>query len=217
VFLEKQLQGMDTSWAVLNAGVSGNDPFFDWKMVQKLWSDFAVERIVFLVNTTDVHDVQIRGGMGRFLPSGELAYSSGPWWEPVYAVSLVSRLFFHGVMKVEKNLMTAEEHVRTMRHAAGLIAGLFRDHVLPCSQESGTDVLVVLHPLSNETDGSTTVYELLRDSLMAVGGLRVTDCRTCVTDSSDSESLYWPNDRHFKPEGYARLAQCIFERNFAPS
>lgn len=215
VLLEKHLRIQDTSWAVINARVSGNDPFFDWMMVKKLRTDHAIEKVVFLINTTDVNDVQMRGGMARFLPSGELDYPGGPWWEPLYAVSFVSRLFFHGVLKVERNLMTSEEHLSSMNHAVRLMAGLFIDHVVPYAEENGIALHVVLHPMADETRGQATVYEMLRDALNGVQGLSFTDCMADIADHADPQSLYWPNDRHFKPDGYARLAQCVYERNFA--
>jgi lysophospholipase L1-like esterase len=213
--LECSLRADDTSWAVINAGVSGNDPFFDWMMLKKLRTDYPIEKVVFLINTTDVNDVQMRGGMARFLPSGELDYPEGPWWEPLYAVSFVSRLFFHGVLKVERNLMTSEEHLKSMNHAVGLLARLFSDHIVPYAEENGIAIYVVLHPMADETRGQATVYEMLRDALNGVQGLSFTDCMADIADHADPQSLYWPNDRHFKPDGYARLAQCVYGRNFA--
>jgi len=209
VLLEKHLRADDPSWAVINAGVSGNDPFFDYKMLRKLHGGFDIEHVVFLINTTDVNDVQMRGGMERFLPSGKLDYPDGPWWEPIYAVSFVSRLFFHGVLKVERNLMTSDDHSRTMLLAIDRLAELFRAEVVPYAREHGFGVHVVTHPLPHEALGDTAVYSQLALALSSVSGITFRDCRPDLIRSSGVEQLYWPNDRHFRPEGYARLATCV--------
>jgi hypothetical protein len=213
--LEKHLHEQDTSWAVVNARVSGNDPFFDWMMVHKLLADYDIEKVVFLINTMDVNDIQMRGGMERFLQSGELDYPDGPWWVPLYAVSFVSSLFLHGVIQVGRKLMTSEEHVLSMQHAIGLIAELFSGHVIPDAEENGISGHAVLHPLLDETRGQATVYRPLKDALSGVQWLSFTNCMADIVSNTDSETLYWSNDRHFKPIGYARLAQCVYERNFA--
>jgi hypothetical protein len=209
VLLEKHLRQDDPSRAVINAGVSGNDPFFDYQMLRKLHPEFDIQHVVFLINTTDVNDVQMRGGMERFLPSGKLDYPDGPWWEPIYAVSFVSRLFFHSVLKVERNLMTSDDHSRTMLLAIDQLAELFRAEVVPFAREHGFGVHVITHPLLHEALEDTTVYSKLALALSSVSGITFRDCRRDLIRGTGVEQLYWPNDRHFRPEGYALLATCV--------
>jgi len=211
VLLEKQLQARDTSWAVINGGVSGNDPFFDWQMLKKLHAAFAITDVVFLINSTDINDVQMRGGMERFLPSGELNYTDGPWWEPIYAISFVSRLFFHGVMKVERNLMTSEAHVHTMTSASLQIGQLFREVVVPFCESNAIRVHIVTHPLPHEFSENSEVYERMQSVLSNISGVSQCDCRIPLQRFANGDELYWPNDRHFKPKGYALLSECVFQ------
>ncbi len=207
--LESHLREKDPSWAVINGGVSGNDPFFDWQMLRKLNSEYAMAHVVFLINSTDVNDIQMRGGMERFLPSGKLNYTDGPWWEPIYAFSFVSRLFVHGVLKVERNLMTSEENMRTIDLAIERLGHLFETEVIPYCQNNGIKVHIIAHPLSHELIGSSDVYEQLTTVLKGLPEVSFSDCRPFIQQKSDIDQLYWPHDRHFKPSGYALLSQCV--------
>lgn len=213
VLLEQRLQqyDADNEWSVINAGVSGNDPFFDWKMVQKLTARYQVSHIVFLLNTTDINDIQMRGGMERFVESGYLDYPDGPWWEPIYAISFVSRLFFHGFCGVQMNLMTNSEASMAKKRALSHLQRLFEDHVVPFSIERGIHVNVVCHPLANETPDPASDYGLLVQTLSDIRRISFLDGFTGLSLAGYGDQLYYPNDGHMTPLGYAMLSDLVFK------
>lgn len=209
--LEELLRRDDPSWTVLNAGVSGNDPFFDWQMLRKLHLNYPMERVIFLVNTTDINDVMMRGGMERFLPSGKLNYRDAPWWEPIYAVSFVSRLFFHGVMGVGMDLLKPEEKQALRREALKQMRDLFENHVGPFGRKNGVRVCVVAMPMRHEVQSPWGDYTALIGALADMPGIELADLRPTLADAADVDGLYWPNDGHFRPGGYALMSEKIHQ------
>lgn len=202
---------------IINGGVSGNDPFFDWQMLQKLNSQYPPEHVIFMVNATDISDVMMRGGLERFLPSGRLNYRDAPWWEPIYAVSFVSRLFFHGIVGVGMDLLKPEEKQALRRDALKQLRDLFENHVAAYAKKNGIKVSVVAMPLRHEVHTASEDYRDLTTVLSGIPDIEFADCRPLLMAHADTDGLYWPRDGHFRPMGYKLLAECVHQLLFAAS
>lgn len=211
------LMMMNSPLHIINGGVSGNDPFFDFQMLQKLQANYQPEQVIFLVNTTDINDVMMRGGLERFLPSGRLNYRDAPWWEPIYAVSFVSRLFFHGIVGVGMDLLKAEEKQAYRIEALSQIRDLFKNHVAAFAKKNGIKVSVVTMPLRYEMQSASEDYTYLIGALSGIPDIEFIDCRPMLMAHADIDGLYWPRDGHFQPVGYARLAECVYHHVFISS
>jgi hypothetical protein len=217
VLLGQLLNKEGPEWDVMNLGVSGNDPFFDWQMLQKVYSQYPPEQVIFMVNTTDINDVMMRGGLERFLPSGKLNYRDAPWWEPIYAVSFVSRLFFHGIVGVGMDLLKPEEKQALRKEVLKQMRDLFETQVAAFAKKNGIKVSVVAMPLIYELDEASGEYMDLIDVLSGIADIELIDCRPMLMVGTDSDDLYWPRDGHFRPVGYARLAECVHQLLFTSS
>lgn len=217
VLLTNFLKSDDSSLFVFNAGTAGNDPFFDFKMLQKLSSEIEVAKVIFLVNTSDVNDVVSRGGYDRFLEEGKLKYRSPPWWEVLYASSMVFRLFMHNAMDIHYNLMTYEETDRANFEAAGEIYSLFHNRILPWSKEKEIPVVIVLHPFLSEIDQPFKTYTYLDEKLSKLKGVKYYNTRLGMKNHmGNPNDYYWLKDGHFNPRGYSILAKEIYENIFKP-
>lgn len=209
--LRKQLYLIDTSSDVLNAGIAGNDIFFDWKMVHKLKDKYELKTLIFVLNTTDINDVATRGGNERFLPNGRLSYPKRPLWESIYALSFVSRLFAHNVLELDYNLQTTQERINEEEIAIKKIVLLIKNDIAPWTKQKGLDLLFVVHPLKHEFEGNAVIYEKLVFLLRGIDGLKVIDCMPELKKQASSEDLYWKLDGHFKPAGYNIIAKVVID------
>ncbi len=210
--LEKHLQTWDSSIAVLNAGISGSDPFFDFKRLQSLHAQFNVSTAIFMVNHSDCMDVMTRGGNDRFLVNG-LQYRKGLWWEPFYAVSHVFRVFIQSAYGLNHMLMTSKQQEEEEKKAIELIARLFEDQIKPWCNEQDINLKIVLQPLGSEVNYDYVCYSMMQKFLNQTG-TDFFDLRDSLQTIPSAELLYWPIDGHFKPIGYATTANFIFNRFF---
>src|SRR5207253_1377665 len=131
VLLENYLRNTDPKIEVFNAGISGNDPFFDFKALQKLSQEFNVHAAVFLVNSTDIEDVLHRGGDERFAPDGTVHYQPTPRWERLYACSYLFRLLIHNFFKFDFCYHTEQEHLQLEQKACQKLHRLFTEQIIP--------------------------------------------------------------------------------------
>lgn len=215
--LNQLINGHDSNYAVFNAGTAGNDPFFDFTMLKKLHQKISFHEVLFLINTSDVNDVVIRGGMERFVDNG-LQYRKAPFWEPFYAVSYVFRLFAHNLFDLNYNLMTYEKNDRLNLEAVELISVLFKDEIVPFTKENDLNVKVVLHPFFAEFENPYHIYDSLSSKMSRIEGLNFYDSRSDIIDRINKpEEIYWMNDAHFKPRGYAMLSRLIFKNMYRDS
>lgn len=214
----KILQGLlkkeHESYAIFNGGTAGNDPFFDFMMLKKLYNKFNSNEVLFLINTSDVNDVVIRGGLERFTENG-IVYRKAPFWEPLYAVSFVFRLIAHNLFDINYNLMTYEKNDQLNIQAVESIASLFENEISPWSKEHQLDVKVVLHPFISEMESSYYIYDSLSSKMSKIEGLAFYNCRPeFMSTINDPKEIYWMKDRHFNPRGYSLLARFIFENMY---
>ncbi len=209
--LRNYIVAKDSLQDVLNAGVAGNDIFFDWKMLQKLQDRYQLKQLIFLMNVTDVNDVATRGGKERFKPDGFLQFKARPAWEPLYAVSFVFRLFMHNVFKLDYNLQTEQQVTARNAEALNKIQELMKKEIIPWSQQHGTGILFVLHPLRHQVKENDLLYRQMLYTLQQVNGAKVLDCLPAIKTQNRAEDLYWPNDQHFKPAGYNIIANLVID------
>ena len=63
---------------VINAGISGSDPFFEYQLLKERLLKYNPNMVIVAINSSDIDDLIIRGGMERFQPGGILKYKEGP-------------------------------------------------------------------------------------------------------------------------------------------
>ncbi len=209
--LRRYVNAHDSDIDVLNAGVPGNDIFFDWQMVQKLKQRYWIKQLIFIMNTTDVNDVAVRGGSERFDSNGSLHYKKGAWWEPIYAVSYIVRLCMNNALRLDYNLMTVAEQQAAQQQAIREICSLTADQIAPWARAHHVPATIVLHPLMQDMSNTwdRAGYDTLLGSLRKVPGIEVLDCRPALAAKGTPQTLYWPHDRHFRPVGYSIIASTI--------
>lgn len=209
--LWQQLLPCQDSLAVLNAGVSGSDPFYAFILLQELAKQYTIHSAVFLVNESDVIDCMWRGGEERFLPDGGVQFSRGPWWEPLYAFSMVFRLIIHDGCGIGWNLMRPEEEHRAKEIAVKTIANYFEQKIVPWCKARQIVPVVVTHPFLPYLKQSSTDYLLLQSAVGAVVLPTYYDLAIDAQQWPAPQKMYWPQDGHFNSSGYASVAHLIHQ------
>jgi hypothetical protein len=93
--LKQKFLAADDSVDLMNAGVCGSDPFENYMNFKNRLQIYKPQLIIQTLTTTDITtDSRLCGGMERFQENETVKYKAAPWWEPLYAFSYISRLFF---------------------------------------------------------------------------------------------------------------------------
>lgn len=209
VLLEQQWQTADSNQAVLNLGVAGFDLFLSWNLLQKHFTHYRPKQVVMLLNTTDIGEVMTRGGKERFLPNGKVSYAAGPWWEPLYAVSFVSRLLFHQFLQLDWFLLSPTQSAGRKQQAIDKIASFINNDIAQWAAANEVKFTIVLHPLQHEVEKKQEDYHCLITGLNENEWVKIYDLQPVIHQQYGKHPLYWPMDQHFLPQGYAILAKLV--------
>jgi len=105
---ERTLESKIDSLEVMNGGIAGSDPFFEYQLFHERLIKYKPDMVFVFLNISDITDVIVRGGFERFDSNGKPHYKSPPPWEPLYAkvhlVRAVAKAFLN-----RQFLLPAEE------------------------------------------------------------------------------------------------------------
>jgi len=202
------------SYLVYNAGVAGCDPVYSYHFLRgKLW-DVNWKAVIFCVNSTDVPEVMMRGGMERFKAGNKAEFTKGPVWEPLYASLYIVRYLVLDILKYDWTLHPVSVSKQLNEASAQKIRKVLVNAQGELNKR-GIEMLVLLHPLGYEVaDGKYTAYtDTLRNKLAI---LRPLDMLPYFLDSTgltkkNYTQYYWPNDGHFTALGYKVMGHKVSE------
>ena len=86
-----------TNVRVYNAGTSGSDAAFNYKVLQDKLLNLKPKLIICINNESDVEDFITRGGLERFSEEGVMKTKQAPFGFIFYRYSIIARLFFHAI------------------------------------------------------------------------------------------------------------------------
>lgn len=201
--------------SVLNAGMLGSDPFFDFKILKDKLGVFAPDIIIQTLSAQDLlTDIIIRGGNERFSEK-ILKYKSPPKWEFLYAVNYLSRYYFQSLGYTEllrqKHPSKAEKQQLIIQ-----ITELFEEYYQYCAQQE-IELIIVLRPDRDELLNQkynfnfTEIIHFLENKKQ----LKVIDLLSKYTiyidqSNTHADDYFWVNDGHHNSKGYEMMAKCIF-------
>ena len=199
----------------INAGISGSDVFFGHYLLQHALIDHYHPDVVVLgINSSDIHDVMIRGGEERFLSAQEVAFRPAPWWELMYAASFIVRHIVHDIFRIQWHLFSEAEFDRQVAAAEARICSCLVDAYGLLANEKGFKLVVLFQPLQQDLNGGHKPYTACRDALKADTSLIMVDAISAM-DSMNTDTLnrmYWPIDLHLNGRGNLYTAQLLFDR-----
>lgn len=198
----------------LNAGIAGSDPFYAYVLFKERLQPFQPDLVIVAINTSDVADVIVRGGMERFRADGSVAFHEPPSWEWSYAVSYVWRMVVRDVLQFDSQLLRRAERERRegpaldeLRSAVEAIESLCRS--------GGARLLVVAHP--GEGDVRRGSYEFGFERLLETLGKDprfgfvdlLERYREVPITANNASEFFWRTDRHHNARGYEVMGDLI--------
>jgi hypothetical protein len=211
----QQQMGSDVSVRVLNGGIAGSDPVENLQALVRVFAQYRPDLIVQSLDEGDwKYDIALRGGLDRYNADGSISVQP-PWFEPIYQHSHLARAFMTKVLGFNKGtlLSNAEREARIDRAVVEVCRVLAQESDIARSLDAHLAV-VVMPDYSDVLDG------VVSDRMLAVeqcaGQYAATvlnlgrELRQRVPGDALAQ-LYWPTDKHFKPEGYALYGQIVAE------
>ncbi|MEZ5312614.1 MAG: GDSL-type esterase/lipase family protein [Thermoanaerobaculia bacterium] len=194
---------------ILQAGVSGSDPFFEYRLLEQCLVRYAPRLVLFLINDTDICDTLWWGGLERFHADGTTHARPAPWFEPLYRRSHLVRLAVH--TRYDWRMMPYSRTQRLDGEAQGKLVRLFTG-ARSLGKESGFDLWVGVHPTPDDVLGrkrpfSPAFFRALDESGVPHGdlgpGMEQAFAGLARGDFS------WEIDRHYNARGYAVMAELV--------
>jgi hypothetical protein len=168
------------------------------------------------MNSSDIEEPMIRGGMERFRPDGTTVYSrQGPSWEWLYGVSFIVRHIVHDVLNYNRYLMKEDETKSEQIKAAGGIAAVIDDFE-ELSKIHEFDLLFVAQPDAEEVASNAYLYGFgnvvsaleTRRNTNFIDLLAYYRTRRIITEKNVRE-FYWRIDGHHNQKGYEVMGTAI--------
>jgi lysophospholipase L1-like esterase len=211
-FLERNLTKypLNKRLTFMNAGVCGSDPYFEYILLKEKLLKFKPDLVLVAVNNSDLTDILLRGGMERFRSDGTLQYNPAPWWEPIYATSHISRLFFTAM---GYNDLLIKRNGHNYSDSEAKLIEIIRNFNSLSKQENFKFILI-FHPHKTDIDRKTSKLDGVIKQINSEKELEVLNLLTYFIekekiDSSNSQNYYWVKDGHHNAKGYAAFARGV--------
>lgn len=214
-FLRRELQKKYSNVDVFNAGVCGSDPYFYYINLKDRLLQFKPDVVIMTISSHDLfQDIRTRGGLARFQEDKSLKFNQPPWWEPLYAVSYVSRIFFSiagydQIMQKENpslkekeinELMNLYKTMDTMAHKNNF------KFILACQTSLGE-----LENFDHYVDKDVlNIYNASKQFNHIKPVLLKERYLTYMNNLHlKPKQLYWVNDGHHNAKGYEMMAKSL--------
>jgi lysophospholipase L1-like esterase len=217
-FLERDLspQFPDKKIVVYNAGNSGSDPFFEYMVLRDKLMIYSPDLVIVAINSSDLQDVSIRGGMERFKPDGTVQYRKGPRWEVLYGISYIFRHIIHDFLAYDWNLVKYKDQKVVLAQISLLLKDSV-DRFKVLADEKGFDLMIVFNPTDWEVKTRALILDTLYQSVRLnpdIISLNLNDyyINKAGLDSSNVQDYYWQVDLHHNSKGYELFARGVAEK-----
>jgi len=215
--LRKLLNKESDNCYVMNAGICGSDPFISFVNYRDRLQKYQPDLILQTISSGDMNvDILIRGGLERFKPDGSVQFRKGPWWEPVYAVSSISRLAF-SAMRYDQVLMKEGEVSQRKRYLDSITIDLFNQYAA-LAKRNHARLIVVLQPFHDELNNMRYNYDFtsIEMALKQNHNIEIRDLMPFFAEYIKAQNkepgyYYWPHDGHHNPPGYLMMAEGMKE------
>jgi hypothetical protein len=214
--VERRLSARHTPWRIisLNAGVAGSDPFYAYVLFREKLLPFQADLVILAINTSDVAEIMVRGGMERFRPDGSVAYRDPPPWEWLYAVSYLTRAVVRDALHFDPQLQSPAERQRREQPALDHLQNAIESTAALC-RSHGAHLLVVAHPMEAEVRNGTyddnfdrLLTKLSNDPRFAFLDLFERYRQIPITPTNITD-YFWHLDRHHNTRGYETMGNLI--------
>ncbi|MEM7037927.1 MAG: hypothetical protein AAF570_13170 [Bacteroidota bacterium] len=211
--MNSMLQPEDTiRFEVYNFGISGSDVFYEYVKLRDVAANYDLDAAILGLNSSDIDDLLVRGGMERFLPNNRVSFRSPPASEYVYCWSFIYRAFSHGVLKRDYYMMTETERAEAEEKAGELITEGANAFVR-LADSLGMVPVVVVHPLWHEVKNQRSPLKHLEANFKHAGNnSKLIHMGPYLGNVSEVEGLYWELDQHYNSKGYEWIGKWVGQK-----
>lgn len=194
----------------INAGCSSSDPFYQYYLLKnQLDSIYHPDLVILNINSTDIFDYMIRGGLSRF-DSKNIHYHKAPWWETIYAFSYISRYLIHQFIGTHTYLFTQKRYETLHQEALTEICSLLQHEFAELSASLDFTLLYVFSCIEYELDDESFEWEPCMNSLNE-SGIRAIELKSAFNAYPGEKSdLFWQLDNHNNSKGYDLWAEALY-------
>ncbi|MFH1319641.1 MAG: SGNH/GDSL hydrolase family protein [Bacteroidota bacterium] len=200
----------------INAGIADSDPFFELILLKEKLLDYDPDLVIVAINSSDITNVIVRGGMERVKPDKTILYRAGPWFEMLFGMSYISRFFFLDVLKYDWLFLKPDEKIIESRIALEKIYScilMFEE----LSKNKNFDLLIVFHPRIHEVikgkfDFDEMILNLNSETQIAILDLLDFFINRENMNKTNVSKYYWPINKHHNAKGYELFAKGVEEK-----
>lgn len=201
----------DNKYLSINAGLSGLDPIYSYKIAEFLINDFSVDYLILTIGSNDFIDVILRGGDERF-QGNSVKYPRRPIADYFFAFSYVFRSFANKYYDYPFLLMNEEEYQKKMTNAGKILQNEIIKYQ-QLAQQNDFELIVQIFPDSQEFKTGkyefSQIYQLAE--FVRTNEIIFIDLLDILNndDLLLPETMYWPVDGHFSPEAYVLWGEIL--------
>lgn len=220
--LEKLVNCDSAEFELMNAGTLGSDPFFNYINLKDRLTKYNPDIIIQTISSGDITaDLATRGGMERFQNNQMLRFKTGPWWEPIYAISYSSRFLFNTIGYNTFLIRNEDAKKNKIAHDNAIIELL--DLYEKTLIEHNTIAYIVFRPDKGEVLGPTGYdFSVIIQNIQKRKNIQVVNLVTdynvfFAKDSVKLNDYFWRKDGHHNGKGYALMSSFIYRQIFNKS
>lgn len=209
---------LGNKYLVQNYGICGSDPGYVIPQFEKIGASFKPQILIITYSLGDFeNDLLQRGGLNRFSNMGNPTLLKQKWYEPIYAISYLSRLVFHTIgIEYNRYFLTKNEYLETLEKLKPEWNEIFEE-IASLAQKSNTKVLLVKRPDKLDIESNKYEYSMaFFDSFFSkhpefyhVDLLPFYRKEMKVGKDGDVASFFLVGDGHHNSKGYALMAKGI--------
>jgi lysophospholipase L1-like esterase len=200
---------------VLNAGVSGSDPVYNYKNMQDRLLPYKPDLVIQAVSENDVlNDFSIMGGFERYTSDSCMRAPNITRTETLYALSHTMRLIMDK-MGYNYRVPASLKSVIPVAKRGEILETVINKYN-SIAEANGFKVLVVFFPTRPESQKRQYEFDFgAYEKLNSEGNhLRVINLMPCYKaafkNAADYKTYFWEKDGHHNAKGYALMATCIY-------
>ena len=215
--LGKRLTTKEKSVTTVNAGIGGSDPVYEYILLQEKFVEEPPDLVLMTVNSSDLLDLNLRGGFERFQADGTSKVVEVPKWEWIYGISYIFRHIMHDLFAYPKNFMHTFEEEGFSESLKIMLEAI--DKTVELAEKNDFRFMVIIHPTDTDFESKGYLYAELDDLIenLTSRAIPVLDIKEYLKkrgyiSNKDIESIYWPINRHFNQKGYNLFLDGVVEK-----
>lgn len=170
--------------------------------------------VTVAINSTDIGDIRIRGGMERFNGSDTIRAKQGPRWEWLYAHSYFVRFFVHRIMQYDLYLTSPHAAEHDTQQAIETLKNIMT-HFVDLGRRNNTRVIFIFHPVFYEIIAGENQCSKLIEYAQSQK-YEYVDVYGFFSDHNiakhNAHQYFWKNDSHCNNTGYSLFTAAIAEK-----